>query len=66
MQCPKCNGFGACYSTKSHGDTKQRYRKCQKCGHRWSSWEEREDRAIRAYGAASAKPDDRQQRLFQD
>lgn len=49
MQCPKCGGKGLCYGTKDHGETKQRYRRCRICDHRWSTWEEREDREIRAY-----------------
>lgn len=39
------------YGTKPHGETKQRYRKCRICGHRFSTWEEIEDRPIRAYKA---------------
>ena len=64
MECPKCGGFGACYGTKGHGAAKQRYRQCQRCGHKWSSWEEREDREIRAYGPPKPAPDQRQQDLF--
>jgi len=49
MQCPKCGGRGRCYATKPAGEVKQRYRKCQICGHRFSTWEEIEDRDLRKY-----------------
>lgn len=50
MQCPKCGGRALCYATKPVGMLKQRYRKCQICGHRFSTWEEAETRDLRSYG----------------
>lgn len=49
MQCPECGSRAYVYATKPHGETKQRYRECRICGHRFSTWEEIERRALRGY-----------------
>lgn len=54
MQCPKCGGRAHCYATKPTGTLKQRYRRCQICGHKFSTWEEVESRQLRSYEKSKA------------
>lgn len=49
MQCPKCGGKTLVYGGRSHGEVRQRYRKCRICNHRHTTWEEIEDRELRGY-----------------
>ena len=49
MRCPECGGHGVVYGGQSVGTSRQRYRRCKTCGHRWSTWEEIEDRAVRPH-----------------
>ena len=57
MQCPKCGSRAYVYATKPHGETKQRYRQCRICGHRFSTWEEIEKRDLRGYEKGTGDAD---------
>lgn len=47
MQCPKCEGSSVVYGTFKHGSSRERYRRCKDCGHKWKTWEEG-DQAVKS------------------